>query len=76
MALQTDRQDEFQDAVEAHDCSAQAKCYLQEAQSMESSGDIDSACFNYTHAYVLALDAGEKSIAQTALKALEKYGRE
>jgi hypothetical protein len=41
----------------------------------ELAGDIDAACFYYTHAYVFALEAGDPASADLLGK-LVQYGRD
>jgi len=68
-----------QDMLQAHeheDLEALPGLYLQAAQLRESQRDIDAACFFYTHAYVYALDCGDREIAGEARSRLKGYGRD
>jgi len=67
------------DMLQAHensDLSALALLYLEAAALREGEGDIDAACFFYTHAYVYALDCGDRSVADTARARLKRRGRD
>ncbi|MGB7205009.1 MAG: hypothetical protein WBD37_06020 [Anderseniella sp.] len=50
--------------------------YLEAAILRESQGDVDAACFFFTHAYVYALDCGDQHIASQAQEKLKSYGRD
>ena len=63
-------------AHEAEDLNALPPLYLEAAQLRESQGYIDAACFFYTHAYVYALDCGDRHSAHQALAKLKSYGRD
>ena len=58
------------------DLSALPALYLEAARVREEGGDVDAACFFFTHAYVYALDAGDESIADQALTKLRAFGRD
>ncbi|MEM9473545.1 MAG: hypothetical protein AAGA00_16445 [Pseudomonadota bacterium] len=67
------------DMLQAHeqdDQSALPPLYLEAARLREDAGDIDAACFFYTHAYVYALDCGDVSVAATARRRLQHHGRD
>ena len=57
------------------DKSALVRLYTEAGETMESSGDIDAACFYLTHAYVFALDIGANE-AHKLHGRLKAYGRE
>lgn len=63
-------------AHERNDLGALPPLYLAAARLRESQGDIDAACFFYTHAYVYALDCGDREIADTARNLLRSHGRD
>lgn len=63
-------------AHERYDLGALPPLYLAAARLRESQGDIDAACFFYTHAYVYALDCGDREIADTARNRLRSHGRD
>ncbi|MGF1477059.1 MAG: hypothetical protein ACFB6S_16060 [Geminicoccaceae bacterium] len=52
-----------------------AKIYLLAGESWSAKGDIDQACFFWTQAYVLALDAGNESVSIVAGTRLMERGR-
>lgn len=67
------------DMLQAHeqdDLTALPPLYLEAAQMRESEGDIDAACFFYTHAYVYALDCGDRNVADKARGRLQVHGRD
>ena len=67
------------DMLQAHeqdDLSALPPLYLEAARLREDEGDIDAACFFYTHAYVYALDCGDVSVAATARRRLQYHGHD
>lgn len=67
------------DMLRAHehdDVAALPPLYLAAARLRESQGDIDAACFFYTHAYVYALDCGDRKIADEARSRLKCHGRD
>ena len=67
------------DMLQAHennDLAALPPLYLEVAELREREGDIDAACFFYTHAYVYALDCGNQVVADTARGRLKRYGRD
>ncbi len=67
------------DMLAAHDCAdmtALPPLYLEAAELREQQGDVDAACFFYTHAYVYALDCGDRKIAAQAQAKLKAYGRD
>jgi len=75
----TEEQRLQRDMLQAHeqdDLAALPPLYLAAARLRESQGDIDAACFFYTHAYVYALDCGDREIADTARARLRDHGRD
>jgi len=75
----TDEQRLQRDMLQAHeqeDLNALPALYLEAAQLRESQTDIDAACFFYTHAYVYALDCGDREIAAQARAKLKSFGRD
>ena len=67
------------DMLQAHaqnDLAALPPLYLAAARWRDSQGDIDAACFFYTHAYVYALDCGDREIADKARNRLQSHGRD
>ncbi len=67
------------DMLQAHeqsDLAALPPLYLAAARLRESQRDIDAACFFYTHAYVYALDCGDREIAEEARNRLRNHGRD
>lgn len=52
-----------------------AKNYAKGAALYERQGEIDAACFFWTQAYVLALDAGVDQLATTMSQKLDAHGR-
>ncbi|NNJ76168.1 MAG: hypothetical protein HKP56_13535 [Anderseniella sp.] len=75
----TDEQRLRRDMLQAHeqdDLAALPALYLVAAQLRESQDDIDAACFFYTHAYVYALDCGDREIADKARNRLQCHGRD
>ncbi len=63
-------------AHEKNDLPALPPLYLEAARLREDAGDIDAACFFYTHAYVYALDCGDVSVAAMARVRLQHHGRD
>jgi len=49
--------------------------YAESAALYERQGEVDAACFYWTQAYVMALDAGIESLADGVKKKLEAFGR-
>jgi hypothetical protein len=67
------------DMLAAHDADdprALPPLYLEAAMLREGQGDIDAACFFYTHTYVYALDCGNREIAAQAQAKLKTHGRD
>ncbi|TCD15488.1 hypothetical protein E0D97_05375 [Oricola cellulosilytica] len=58
----------------AGDPRALSVLYGKAALALEQKGDIESACFFYTHAFVFALEAGSEA-AKTYRAALLRHGR-
>ena len=52
-----------------------ARIYREAALAREAGGDVEAACFLFTHAYVFALEAGLPEQDDIARR-LEHYGRE
>lgn len=57
------------------DNSALVGLYKQAGEIEEKMGDIDAACFYYTHAYVFGLETGHVD-AKTLLGKLVEHGRD
>ena len=75
----SDEQRLQRDMLQAHeqdDLTALPPLYLAAARLREGQGDIDAACFFYTHAYVYALDCGDREIADKARYRLQSHGRD
>jgi hypothetical protein len=64
------------DAHKRADLPALPALYLEAARIREQCGDVDAACYFFTHAYVYALDAGDENAARLALGKLQVFGRE
>ena len=62
-------------AHEAGDHAALVRLYRQAGEEREEAGDIDAACFYYTHAYVFALESGHEA-ASELLGRLVRHGRD
>ena len=62
-------------AHSVHDHPGLVLLYRQAGEIREAEGDIDAACFYYTHAYVFALETGDKA-AKQLLDILVSHGRE
>lgn len=52
-----------------------AETYAKGAALYESQGEVDAACFFWTQAYVLALDAGADRLADIMHGKLDGFGR-
>ncbi|MGI9504153.1 MAG: hypothetical protein ACR2RE_13985, partial [Geminicoccaceae bacterium] len=52
-----------------------ATVYAESAKLYERQGEIDAACFFWTQAYVIALDAGIDSLADGMEAKLTAFGR-
>lgn len=52
-----------------------AETYAKGAALYERQGEIDAACFFWTQAYVLALDAGAEQLAKAMYGKLHEQGR-
>lgn len=63
-------------AHEAGDRAALVTLYAKAGNRAEAAGDIDRACFFWTHAYVFALHSGDEARAQELHARLLTYGRE
>lgn len=64
--------------IAAHDAGDQAalvQLYRDAGEEREEAGDIDAACFYYTHAYVFALESGHEATGEL-LNRLVRYGRD
>jgi hypothetical protein len=59
----------------AHDAKDSAALIRLYAQAADEAGDIDTACFYLTHAYVFALELGDP-ITPTLRARLVEHGRE
>ena len=49
--------------------------YAESAALYEREGEIDAACFYWTQAYIIALDAGSDSLADGMEAKLTAFGR-
>ena len=63
------------DAHEHGDHHALVTLYKEAGTLKEQAGDIDAACFYYTHAYVYALETGDAA-SQDLLGKLVSHGRD
>jgi hypothetical protein len=64
--------------LDAHgngDHKALVSLYRQAGEIREGEGDIEAACFYYTHAYVFALETGDAA-AKSLLDMLVSHGRD
>lgn len=52
-----------------------ARHYADGAALYEGQGEVDAACFFWTQAYVLALDAGIDALVQAMHAKLDRFGR-
>lgn len=59
----------------AHDTDSLVRLYRQAGEGREQAGDIDAACFFYTHAYVFALESGHAAAGEL-LDMLVRHGRD
>jgi len=57
------------------DTSRLIRLYQQAGELKEARGDVDAACFYFTHAYVFALEMGDPSSTQL-LGHLVRHGRD
>ncbi len=62
-------------AYDRADSDALVRLYKRAAILKEQAGDIDAACFYFTHAYVFALEAGNAE-SEPLLGKLVQYGRD
>ncbi|MEM9426316.1 MAG: hypothetical protein AAGA06_06405 [Pseudomonadota bacterium] len=62
-------------AVRAGDKARIVRLYAQAAEASEATGDVDRACFFYTHAWVFAMEAGDP-LAEDLRAKLVAHGRE
>jgi hypothetical protein len=76
MTVEVDLQQRMLRAHEAGDAAVLPVLYLEAARLREAQGELDAACFFYTHAYVYALDAGDDAIAGEARSRLKTHGRD
>ncbi|MEM7751831.1 MAG: hypothetical protein AAF230_00360 [Pseudomonadota bacterium] len=63
------------DAVQAGDLPRVVRLYRDAAEMSEATGDVDRACFFYTHAWVFAMEAGDPMADELRAK-LVAHGRE
>jgi len=81
LMMATERQvyDALEAAIRAYHLSDNrtglAETYAKGAALYERQGETDAACFFWTQAYVLALDAGADQLAGAMFHELEKRGR-
>ena len=61
--------------LEAHDANDAAALVSLYMQAADQTDDIDAACFYLTHAYVFALERGDKA-ADALRERLAAHGRE
>jgi hypothetical protein len=61
--------------LEAHDANNTAALVSLYMQAADHTDDIDAACFYLTHAYVFALERGDKA-ADALRERLAAHGRE
>ena len=61
--------------LEAHDANDTAALVSLYTQAADHTDDIDAACFYLTHAYIFALERGDKD-ANTLRERLAAHGRE
>ena len=61
--------------LEAHDANDTAALVSLYMQAADHTDDIDAACFYLTHAYVFALEGGDKA-ADALRERLAAHGRE
>jgi spore coat protein U-like protein len=64
-----------QQLLKAHDANDTAALVALYTQAADQTGDINAACFFLTHAYVFALERGDKA-AGTLRERLAANGRE
>ncbi len=57
------------------DRPALVRLYADAGDRAEADGDLDAACFYWTHAYVFALQSGDQ-LADTLHARLKAHGRE
>ena len=81
LMIATERQiyDDLNAAIKkAHDAGRfdnLAAHYARGAALYEGQGETDAACFFWTQAYILALDAGVEPLADAMLAKLNAFGR-
>ena len=81
LMIATERQvfDQLEAAIQADhlakNSAGLAETYAKGAALYEHQGEIDAACFFWTQAYVLALDAGADRLARTMYSKLDARGR-
>lgn len=64
--------------LDAHECGEAGELitlYRQAGDLMKAADNVDAACFYYTHAYVYALESGDRA-ADDLRDILVGYGRE
>jgi hypothetical protein len=52
-----------------------AETYAKGATLYDGQGEVDAACFFWTQAYILALDAGADGLAEAMYDELDAHGR-
>ncbi|MGH1480218.1 MAG: hypothetical protein ACRBM6_16095 [Geminicoccales bacterium] len=65
----------IRDGHRTDDQAGLADAYAQGAALYERQGEINAACFFWTQAYIIALDAGADQLAGTMSSKLETHGR-
>ncbi len=53
-----------------------AELYGEAAAGHKAAGDIEAACFFFTHAFVFALEAGDEELVSRYRASLIRHGRE
>lgn len=76
MSAEADLQHRMLCAHQTGDAASLPMLYLEAARLREAQGEVDAACFFFTHAYVYALDAGDDATAQQAHSQLKAHGRD
>lgn len=76
MSAEAELQHRMLCAHHAGDAALLPMLYLEAARLREAQGEVDAACFFFTHAYVYALDAGDDTAAQQAHSRLKAHGRD
>ncbi len=81
LMIATERQvfDRLEAAIQADfqadNLAGLARSYAKGASLYEQQGEVEAACFFWTQAYVLALDAGADQLAEAMHGKLDAFGR-